>query len=445
MVSLRKPRVAFVPFGYPDYPSEMLSLMIRDSRESLEGMGLEVLAAPPVITLDDVESSRAFLRQEIYDAIAVVLVSWVEAPLLVATLRPYRDAPMLLWSLTTFMQGGSRVTLGALPAAGVIRETLEELNYRFCFVYGMPGQARLAEEIVPFARAAAAVQRLSTARIGLYGYASMGMYTGTIDHTRLRSQLGPEIDHVDQYMIVERFNSTSDEEVREYLPRSTGWNVLPLVSSADLNRTYRMYAAIRALAKEGRHDALTVKCQYELSRTLGMAPCMPLSMLGDEMVASCEGDLPLVVTQLMLHYLTGTPTSYGDLHHVTERSLLLGACGFAPLSFAAARPIVNKHTALYEGLLNSSPYREGFVTLARLSSSATGAFKMHVAGGRSVPGQPFHEVGCPPYPFITVELDGETGHFMQHLGSQHYAIVYGDVRGELEHLCRLLDITLVRS
>jgi len=149
----------------------------------------------------------------------------------------------------------------------------------------------------------------------------------------------------------------------------------------------------------------------------------------------------LVVTQLILHYLTGAPTSYGDLHHVTENAILLGACGFAPLSFAVGRPVVNKHTALYEGLLNGSPYKDRRVTRARLSSTATGTFKMHIVGGMSVPGPQFHEVGCPPYPFINVELDGDIDTFMQNICSQHYAIVYGDVRAELKELCRLLAIT----
>ncbi len=442
---LRTPRAACIAFGYPDYPSSVLHRMIDDSRLALERMGLDILPAPPVITFEDVEPARAFLHREEYDAIILVLVSWVEAPLLIATLRAFRTTPLVLWSHTTYMDGGSRVTLGALPAAGVIRETLEEMSFRFRFVYGMPDEAKLTSHIVPFMRAAAVERELAGARIGLYGYASMGMYTGTVDHTRLRSQLGPEIDHVDQYMIIDRYHKITDEDVRLYQPRSQGWNMLAVITPSDTNRVYRMYAAIKALAQERHHDAVTIKCQYELSRVFGMAPCMPLSMLGDEMVVSCEGDIPLVVTQLILHYLTGAPTSYGDLHHVTENSILLGACGFAPLSFAAGRPIVNKHTALYEGLLNSSPYKEGTITLARLASTPSGTFKMHIAGGRSVPGPRFHEVGCPPYPFIMVELDEDTDEFMQNICSQHYAIVYGDVRQELQELCRLLAISMVGS
>jgi L-fucose isomerase-like protein len=160
------------------------------------------------------------------------------------------------------------------------------------------------------------------------------------------------------------------------------------------------------------------------------------------MVVSCEGDLPLVVSQLMLHYLTGEPTSYGDLHHVEGNHVLWGACGFAPLSYAAGRPLINKHTALYEGLLSSSPYKPGPVTLLRLAARG-GGFRMHIALGEAVPPPAFCEAGCPPYPITDVVMEGDVESFMQNLSSQHYAIAYGRVREELVALCRLLEVEVV--
>lgn len=313
-----------------------------------------------------------------------------------ATLHPFLKQPILLWSHTTFSQDGVGLTLGALPAAGVLRETLEEMEAIFEFVYGMPDNERLMARIVSFARAAAAVRALAHARVGLLGYASMGMYTGTIDHTRLRYQLGPELDHLDQYEVVASFEQVSDAEVDAWVPRSGTWQIDAGVSSDDLRKVLRMAAAVRHIANERRWDALTIKCQYELSRTFGLAPCLPLSILGDELVCSCEGDVPLV----------------------------------------------SKHTALYAGLLNSSPYRPGRVTLARLSASK-GRFKMHIATGEAELPPPFHEVGCPTYPFVNVAMDMDPHAFMQRIGSQHYAIAYGDVRQELATVCRLLDIEIV--
>jgi hypothetical protein len=41
---------------------------------------------------------------------------------------------------------------------------------------------------------------------------------------------------------------------------------------------------------------------------------------------------------------------------------------------------------------------------------------------------------------MSVKIDGSTHHFAEHLMSQHYAIVYGDIKDELLELCHLLNI-----
>ena len=442
MEKLAPPRAVVVPFAYPDYPLADIQRQIDVSLQALTEMGLEVILAPKVAAAGDAPAAAAVLRQAEYDLIVALVVSWVEAPWFVATLRPFLTQPILLWSHTIYTEDGVGLTLGPLPAAGVLRETLEEMEARFCFVYGMPGEAGLKEPILSFSRAAAAARALSTARVGLLGYASMGMYTGTIDHTQLRRQVGPEIDHLDQYEIVARFDRIKEDDLAPLYDRSQGWQLGEKVATRDLDRSFRMMAALRSLCRERAWDAVTVKCQYELSRTFGLAPCLALSILGDEVVSSCEGDLPLVVSQLILHYLTGEPTSYGDLHNVTATRTLWGACGFAPLSYAYEKPLINKHTALYEGLLNSSPYKTGQVTLARLGARR-GGFKMHIASGQAELPPPFHEVGCPAYPFVDIAMDGDIPGFMQQLSSQHYAIAYGDVKRELVELCRLLDIEVI--
>ncbi len=392
-----KPRGMLVPFGYPDYPRELLERFLEDSKQVLLSSGLHLRSTPPVIVEEDVAQARRSLQESNYDFLVVLLLSWVEAPLLVATLEDrLSNCPIVLWSHTTFEGDGERLTLGALPAAGVIRQTLEEMGAHFKFLYGQPGSPEVFAKARAFALAARARQALRGAKIGLFGYVSMGMYTGTFDHTKLRREIGPEIVQLDQYTIVKKDEETPEEVVNDLVAKyKERWLLAEGVTDEAIAATMRQYAAIHELSATHGFEALTVKCQYELSRLFGLAPCVALSVLGDTLPVSCEGDVPLIVTQLMMYYLTGGGvTSYGDLHDVYPGDeVLFGACGFAPMSHAAGQPQIGKHTALYEGLLNTSPYKEGLVTLARLANDGPGANNGPPSGKLSV--RPIHLSASP--------------------------------------------------
>ena len=194
-----KPRAMLVPFGYPDYPQGLLYRFLEQSKEAILANGLQLLSTPPVTVEDDVARTRRLLQETDYDFLVVLLLSWVEAPLLVATLEDrLTNTPIVLWSHTTFEDNGERLTLGPLPAAGVVRQTLEEMGTHFKFIYGQPDNPEVFTEARAFALAARARYALRGAKIGLFGYVSMGMYTGTFDHTKLRREIGPEIVQLDQ-------------------------------------------------------------------------------------------------------------------------------------------------------------------------------------------------------------------------------------------------------
>ncbi len=442
---MKKPTVAFLPFSYPDYPRELVEEFIDDSKKMLNEIGLNVIEVKPVIEWKDSKSALRNLLKEDFDGIIATIVSWVEAPNVIAVLREFKDRPIILWSHTMFKRNGELLTLGAIPGAGVVKESLEEMGIKASFIWGMPWEEEVRKKLQLFSRAAYAKHRLNYSKIGLIGYASMGMYTGTFNHVSVRRDIGPEIEHLDQYMIIARMEKVRDSEAEELVDKmKKDWDISDDVSDNTLIIASKMYLALKELVREFGWNAFTVKCQYELSREFGFAPCIPLSMIADEIPCSCEGDVPLVITQLMMHYLSGgLPVSYGDIHLIAKDHILLGACGFAPFKLTQGRPKIRRHTALYQGLLNSAPYKKGKVTLARLAFSSEG-YKMHIATGEADLPEPFHEVGCPPYPSMKVKLN-DTHHFGQNLMSQHYAVVYGDLKEELLELCRLLDIKAVVS
>ena len=441
-----KPKVCLLPFGYPNYPLELLERFTGESRDMLNELGLEVTTSPIVIEIEDAAKARQALESQRFDCIIPLILSWIEVPNVIESLQGYLHLPLLLWSHTMWQEGGELLTLGPIPAAAVMRQTFEDMALSFRFVYGMPGEEQVQQEIKLFALAASAAHKLQHSRIGLVGYPSMGMYTGMMDPLALRQQIGPEVDQVDQYILIKKIEEISDERVQPLIVKAQGaWTLSDRVKTSDLSITLKMYLALSDLAQEHHWDALTIKCQYELSKYYHHTPCVPLSMLGDDLTVSCEGDLPLIATQLAMHYLSGEIATYGDLHTVDGNKLLVGACGFAPFGLAEGRPKVDVTETIYEGLANCTLYREGRVTLARLNNGRRDGFKMQLETGEARVPPPFHEIGCLPYPAMQVTLDGSGSYFAQHVMSQHYALVYGDITKEMEEFCRIKAIAPIRS
>jgi len=207
---MRKPNVAMVPFTYPDYPPDVVGRFIEASKAAVAKVHTGVVVTERVASLDAALSARRQVLESDPDLVIALLASWVEAPNLVACLRDFFHKPILLWSHTSYKEDGVGITLGAIPAAGVIRQTLEEMGARFRFIYGMPGDEKIAMQIASAVRVAGAEAGMATSRIGLFGYISMGMYTGGFDHAKVRRELGPEIVHLDQYMIMKRADAITD-------------------------------------------------------------------------------------------------------------------------------------------------------------------------------------------------------------------------------------------
>jgi len=442
-----KPKAVMVPFGYWGYPEDLMDRLQKESEEMVRSLGIDVTTVPRVNVWADTKPTAAKLREQECDFIIVLILSWLEAQNATETLQEHFHKPMLLWSHTMFKEKNERLNIGPMAGVGVIRETFEELGLRFKFVWGMPHEQKVRDAVKLHAKVLSTMSRLKHSKIGLVGYGSMGMYTAFFDHLSLKREIGPEVEQIDQYVLVKKIEEMDNGRVAGDVNKAKSeWEVSDAVKDSDLEITFKMYQSLKDLVKEFDWSAVTVKCQYELSKYYKHVPCVPLSILGNELPCSCEGDIPLITTQLIMHYLSeGGTVTYCDIHDVGEKDLACAACGYAPFDMVEGKPRVDKTEVLYEGVANCTIYREGPVTMARLAYTRDRSYKMHIAGGSAHHAEPFREVGCLPYPSMEITLDGCTEHFGQHMMSQHYAIMYGDYRKELSEFCRLMGIREVRS
>jgi len=441
--------VLLLPFGYQGYPADQVEAHIAASDEFVRGLGADCVCAPAIITLPDCEPAIELAKSEVWDAVIVLIATWIEAPNAMRVLASsgLESTPMLLWAHDNVYdpEEGATISFGAIAASGVMRETFEEFGYPFKFVVGNPGDETLGTEIWNFCKAAHALGMLKSQRLGMIGYASMGMYTGIADHIKVKRTFGTEIVQLDQYSLIAHVDEMESGEVlREAEALNREWAIASGVENELVNRSSAVYVRLKELVAEHKLDALTVKCQYEMSVEYGFTPCVALSILGGKMPVSCEGDVYLLLSQMILSNISGETTAYGDLLGFLEDGIVCAACGFAPKCFLATeRPQIDKHTALYSGMLITTPFKPQPVTLIRLANDKNG-FKLHLIKGRVEELRHFHEIGCPSYAGSVIRFENKrVEDFKQEIMSQHYAIVPGDHVHAIRDFCALVGIRIV--
>ena len=442
-------KALLLPFGYPGYPEKDILKLIEDSKTFLSENGIDFVSTNNIIRLEDCKEASEIIKSDEYEYIIVLVTCWIEVINVITLVSPIKDLPMLLWCHGNIYEKdtGTGLTYGAIASAGVLRESFEEFEYNFKFVVGNPFEERIVDEILSFGKAARAISKIKKSRVGLVGYASMGMYTGMADHIKVKKLLGAEIVHVDQYTLLNKLDEMNREQLDAGIEViKNRWDVADKVSPKLMDKTVAVYLRLKEIIQKNQLDSVTVKCQYEMSLEYGYGPCFPLSVLGEELPVSCEGDVFLILSQMILNGISGKTVTYGDLLEFLEDGVIFIACGYAPKPFLKLeKPKVSIDDGFISttGLLISSPFKEGKVTVIRLANHKDG-FKMHLIKGYAESVKDFHEVGCPQYCGTVVRFENKgVEEFKQEIMSQHYAIVFGDYEHELRDYCKLMKIKIV--
>jgi len=458
---MRNPKALVIPFKFREgYPDDIADRHVALAKEIIKDVEIDFEISGNVIFDHDAEKVDAEYNPNNYDLVILLIPTWVEPILVLHAAKAFAHKPLLLWGFGTFSHEGERVFLGSMAGSGVAKGALKEMGIKHEYVYMNPDDDRtiqlLKNKLSEYAIVARAIALLDQARILSVGYLYGGMSVGDIDITRMRSIFGPELIEIDSYTLIEQMQEV-DKNGPIYLQNKERIESLIKVPIGDkVNRITEMYTVLKQFVIENQTQALTVKCNFELSQQYGLTACIPLSVLGNEVVASCEADIPLLLTQLIMHYLSGGEvTTYGDIHEISIDRILVAACGYAPSELCIGSKIICDMPApnpkglgatFKDYITNKNYLKPGQVTVARVLKNENGGFSIHYTLGNAVGdiGR-ISELDTPQYPFTEIELRGNVDQFAQNMGSHHYALIYADISQRLEIFCKYKDITLIKD
>lgn len=450
-----KNNIGFVCFGEINTPHERLKIKHDQALEDLKALDACILDAGIVIDDADYNTADAAIRQlnaQEVSCLILCVAGWVPTHAVIHVTDEFREIPMILWGLCGWYEGSHIVTTADQAGTTALRPALEEMGYRFKFVYSVMGEPQPIDEIASFAKACHAVSRLRKSRIGTMGYRDMLLYGTQYEGMSLRGQIGIEVEPFEMLEMVQNIDKLDPSGIAEgvdYVKKN--WVFMKECDDAIIHTGVRYALAIGMKIKERGYEAVTLNDVDGMKKLLGFPPAMVFMLLdhfyGVQTVP--ENDVMGSVTQLMVSYATGQTAAYLEYYEFFKNSVLIGVPDFIPkaVTEGETKVLPTAFGLLRATLLNVSKVKTGKVTCSRLIYRK-GRYAMHIYTGQAKNPPAWEELGwgdpAPQLPGLEVVMESCTvKEFAQKVSSQHVILCYGNQMETLRNLCDLLGIEVI--
>ncbi|MCL5072771.1 MAG: hypothetical protein M1308_18035 [Actinobacteria bacterium] len=388
-----------------------------------------------------IEATEELVKESV-DCIIYIIGSWVYVPMVVDATR-YLRKPFILWAMPDLVTG-------SLVGSCITKGSLDEMGIKYKFVYGIPEDSEILNQVVKFARAGMVVNKMDGMKYGLFGGRCMYMYTGMPDLIQIKKIFGVETVHIDEFWLVARAKKINENKIQQFYESFKAYYGKITAPEDVINKSIRLYFALKEMISEFALDFVGLKCMPEIQGDY-CSHCLSVALhLNEGIVAACEADTNAALTMEILHLLSGASPGFGDVFELDmkKRNLRLVNCGTMSTEFAVNPKDIDwvqqydfiATTGDGTGLCPAFICKPGHVTIARLAR-IDGNFVMQISSGQAYSeAKEKMKEARERWPHIFIKLDGDADGFLQNCRSNHLHWVYGDYKEELIEVCNLLKI-----
>lgn len=439
----RKPRIGIVCMARTTFDIPFAEQTADLAWNSLQKLELELVGNKTLLCdKEAIENAISVFKQDKPDALLILQVTFTDAAMTVELLRQ-TGLPVLIWSFPE-PRDGDRLRLNALCGSNLASHALGKAGFKFDFLHQKPESPQAGEKILSFARSAMTVNLLSQSRLLVIGDHPDGFDTCEFDAARLKEWCGIEVNKTEILPFLKQVSAVPDSDIEEIhkLVDSQVSNLGEL-EPESLKKSFKVYKSLSDEARNGKFDALAVRCWPEFFTELGCAACGPMSMMTEGKIpCACEADLYGVLTSLTLQYLSGEAVFLSDLVDINpdDDTGVFWHCGLAPLSMADPAVDVRAtiHTNRKMPFLYEFTLKPGIMTFARISQ-AENRQRLIFGKGEAVRA-PMSYTGTSGVVRFEKPAGEVFSTIMEKKLEHHYSLVYGDFESELRTIGRLLDI-----
>lgn len=252
-------------------------------------------------------------------------------------------------------------------------------------------------------------------RLGVIGKPSDWLIASAVNYDSAKRLHG--IDLVD----------VSIDEIRtRYAESINDYNLTFDYDKDEIDKALRLHKVLEGVKTDYNLDGLTIRC-FDLLGDLKTTACLSLALLNKEgIVATCEGDIPTMVSMHILNKITGQRGFQANPSRIdaTGGKMILAHCTL-PLDMAD-KYYLDTHFESGIGVAVKGYLKEEKVTIFKLSRNLKDYF---VTSGRILRNLEESNL-CRTQ--IEVSVDGGINYFLTRPYGNHHVVVYGDYKTEIE-------------
>ena len=153
-----------------------------------------------------------------------------------------------------------------------------------------------------------AKEKLNGINIGVIGKPSDWLISSDVDYEKLKEIYGINTVQIGIDELLEEIDNVKIENLDKLNENS---KIIDLYKKSFSNESLRgalkIYLALKNIVSRYALKGLTIRC-FDLLNTVHNTGCIALSLLNDEgIISSCEGDVPALISMLILNALSGEP------------------------------------------------------------------------------------------------------------------------------------------
>lgn len=278
-----------------------------------------------------------------------------------------------------------------------------------------------------------AKEKLNNMNVGVIGKPSDWLISSDVDYVKLKERFGMNavdisidelLDEIDEVKIEDIEKNISNKRIEELYKKS--------LNNKNLEDALKIYLALKNICKKYELKGLTIRC-FDLLSKVHNTGCIAVSLLNDEgIISSCEGDLPALISMLILNVLTGEPIFMANPSSIdTDKNQIVLAHCTIPLNMTEDY-VLDTHFESKIGVGIHGEIKIGDATIFKLNANLEECFASRI----NILENMYHKNLCRTQ--IKVDMDKAVDYFLKNPMGNHHLVCRGDYSELLKEFMEMI-------